>query len=80
MNENFEIPLKLIRDETLFSGGGGTKFGMEFQYKNWGFNLKKNFEIEPSLGMGIRLTSLEGLDTANIVVWVTWMYDRETWK
>ena len=31
-----------------------TKFGMEFQYKNRGFNLKKNFEIEPSLGMGIR--------------------------
>ena len=33
--------------------GGETKFGMEFQYKNRGFDLKKNFEIEPSLGMGI---------------------------
>ena len=27
---------------------------MEFQYKNRGFDLKKNFEIKPSLGMGIR--------------------------
>ena len=26
---------------------------MESQYKNWGFDLRKNFEIEPSLGMGI---------------------------
>ena len=26
---------------------------MEFQYKNRGFDLKKNFEIEPSLGIGI---------------------------
>ena len=26
---------------------------MEFQYKNRGFGLKKNFEIKPSLGMGI---------------------------
>ena len=32
-----------------------TKFGMEFQYKNRGFDLKKNFEIEPLLGMGIRM-------------------------
>ena len=28
---------------------------MEFQYKNRGFDLKKNFEIEPSLGMGINI-------------------------
>ena len=27
---------------------------MEFHYKNRGFDLKKNFEIEPSLGMGVR--------------------------
>ena len=53
MNENFEIPLKVIGHETLFSGGKHSKFGMEFQYKNRGFDLKKNFEIEPSLGMGI---------------------------
>ena len=26
---------------------------MEFHYKNRGFDLKKNFEIEPSLGMGV---------------------------
>ena len=28
----------------------------------------------------IRLTLLEGLDIANVVFWVTWIYDRETWK
>ena len=28
----------------------------------------------------ISLTSLEGLDIANVVFWVTWMYDRVTQK
>ena len=28
----------------------------------------------------IRLTSLEGLDLANVVIWVTWTYGRETQK
>ena len=28
----------------------------------------------------IRLTLLEGLDVANIVLWVTWFYFVETWK
>ena len=28
----------------------------------------------------IRLTSLDGLDIANVVFWVTWIYDGETWK
>ena len=27
----------------------------------------------------IRLTSLEGLDIANVVFWVTWIYYRVTW-
>ena len=27
-----------------------------------------------------RITSLEGLDVANVVFWATWIYDRETWK
>ena len=55
--ENFEIPLKVIRHETYFFRQKHSKFGMEFQYKNRGFDLKKNFEIEPSLGMGINLDS-----------------------
>ena len=28
----------------------------------------------------ISLTSLEGLDVANVVFWVTQMYDGVTWK
>ena len=28
---------------------------MEFHYKNRGFDWKKNFEIEPSLGMGVKI-------------------------
>ena len=28
----------------------------------------------------IRLTSLEGLDIANVLFWVTWIYDGETQK
>ena len=31
---------------------------MEFQYKNRGFDFKNNFEIKPSLGMGISTTSM----------------------
>ena len=54
MNENFEIPSKVIGHET--SSQKRSKFGMEFQYKNRGFDLKKNFEIEPSLGMGVSVS------------------------
>ena len=34
---------------------------MEFQYKNRGFDLKKNFEIEPSLGMGMEVVLTPGI-------------------
>ena len=34
-----------------------SKFGMEFQYKIRGFDLKNNFEIEPSLGMGLTMNN-----------------------
>ena len=54
MNENFEIPLKVIGHETSFSGNNIQSLEWNSNIEIGGFDLKKNFEIEPSLGMGIR--------------------------
>ena len=47
MNENFEIPLKVIGHETSFLEKKHSKFGMEFQYKNRGLIRKRTLKSNP---------------------------------